>query len=95
MASVATNIPQWSGGGAYEWKVAGFKSGMGQWKLSSPVGTDGWGWAVDFSSKTIKLPNNDGPGGFLLGEKPPYKLLLNLARDPDQDEAMTFEKQTP
>ena len=90
---VATNIPQWSQGVAGDWSIKSFKSGSGKWKLDGADGADGW-WGLDFSSSNIKLPNNDGWTD-LLGEKPPFKILLNLARDPDQDEAMTFEKQNP
>ena len=91
---VATNIPQWSEGVLGDWSIKSFKSGSGRWKLDGTGGADGW-WGLDFSSSNIKLPNIDGMGTYLLGEKPPFKILLNLARDPDQDEAMTFEKQNP
>jgi len=91
---VATNIPQWSEGVPGDWSIKNFKSGSGKWKLDGGGGVDSR-WGLDFSSSNIKLPNIDGMGTCLLGEKPPYQILLNLARDPDQDEAMTFEKQNP
>jgi hypothetical protein len=89
---VATNIPQWSDGGATTyWTIKDFKSGSGKWVLE---GDSEGGWGLAFESANMNLPNINEQGTFLIGDRVPYPILFNLARDADFDDAMTFEKKT-
>ncbi len=82
----AVNIPLWTDNQTQVWTIKNFQSGSGQWFVEEG--------GISFSTPNLKLiPNDNNTTIRLLGQKPPYTILFYYARDPDFDDAMSFEKE--
>jgi hypothetical protein len=93
---IITNIPDW-------WLASfgkpqgGFDSGCGHWSIQKHQ--KWWGLSVDFPDTPQFSSLKNKPGGMstemmLIGEKPPYKIYLNVG-DPDDGRGMQFERLAP